>query len=40
MSEHNKSRLEEAKPKEIQNMEDYESFKDVKDIGQETIRNK
>ena len=35
--EHNKSELKEAKVKEIQNLEYYETFEWVEDVGQEPI---
>ena len=34
VSEHNRPDLQEAKSKKIQNLEDYKTFKKVKDSGQ------
>ena len=37
VSEHNVPEVKDAKVKEIKNLEDYETFEMVEDIGQETI---
>ena len=37
VSEHKRPEVKEAKIKEIKNLEDYETFELVEDIGQETI---
>ena len=37
VSEHNKPEVKEAKMKEIQNLEYYETFELVEDVGQECI---
>ena len=37
VSEHNKPEIKDAKMKDIQNLDDYETFDLVEDVGQECI---
>ena len=39
VSEHNRLEILEAQKKEVQNLEDYERFELVEDVGQECIRS-
>ena len=40
VSEHGRPEVVETKLKEVQNLEDYETFKEVHDKGQESIGNR
>ena len=40
MREHGKPEIIEAKENEIQNLKTYETFEEIKDEGQETIRSR